>query len=176
MHSPLMSARRISGLTLRVLCLIVLSCNGGLEPPSTSGPATGGSFAGLITFLNWGAVDTLYDLRLVAFTSFPPGDIVTDVLQGRAVVYPALQNENPLALRGTDSLMYTVIAPARTFPYVVVAHRFGPDAFNDWRPVGQYDLDTNFSVPSSMIVEVGRITSGVDIVVDFANPPPVPGP
>jgi hypothetical protein len=128
-----------------------------------------------VTFSNWEAADSLYDLRLVAFSVYPPGeDIVTEVLQGRALVYPPLGNSNTLAERGADSVSYTIGVSPGTYPYVVVAQQFGPDVFQDWRAVGQYDLDTNLTLPSPVVVTEGVITQDIDIAVDFANLPPFP--
>jgi hypothetical protein len=156
---------------LLAFCLF-LGCNEGLEPPQQGGSTPSGTATGLITFLHWEAVDSLYDIRLVAFTVFPPQDILSEVLQGRAIVYPPLQAGQPLAPRGTDSLLYSISMPANTYPYVVIAHQFGPDVFSDWRPVGQYDLDTNLTIPSPLVVSDGQTTPGVDILVDFEHPPP----
>jgi hypothetical protein len=159
-----------------LLCTItVLSCDGGLAPPSEATVPTSGSFSGTITFTHWEVVDTLIDLRLVAFTVFPPTDIIGDILAGRAVVYPPLGSSEILADMGADSIHYTFAVQAGTYPYVAVAHQFGPDVFNDWRPVGQYDLDTNLTVPEEVVVNAGQDTPGIDIVVDFTNPPPFPG-
>ena len=169
-----MAATRVIARSLWLLFFALLSCDEGLGPSSqnVSGPPSG--FSGLITFRNWQVADSLYDLRLVAFTVFPPGDIVNEVLQGRALVYPALQTSDILAQRGTDSLRYSINASPKMYAYVVVAQRFGPDLYNDWRPVGQYDLDTILTVPSPIVVAAGKFTPDIDISVDFANPPPPP--
>ena len=164
---------RKSSLFLLLLCFLP-SCDEGLQPPQVGGSVALGTFTGLVTFTNWEAVDSLYDLRLVAFTVYPPDDILNEVLQGRAIVHPPLQTGQPFAARGTDSVSYSIVVPAKTYPYVVIAHQFGPDVFNDWRPVGQYDLDTNLTTPSSVVVVDGQTTPNINIIVDFENPPPLP--
>jgi hypothetical protein len=157
-----------------VLIVSLPSCDKGLQPTSeTLAPPETGAFAGLITFQNWQVADSLYDIRLVAFRVFPPGDIVNEVLQGRAVIYPSIGGDQ-LVTRNTDSLQYTVVAPAATYPYVAVAQQFGPDVFMDWRAVGQYDLDTILTEPSPVVVAVDDTLRDVDIHVDFANLPPSP--
>jgi hypothetical protein len=157
------------------LALLVPGCDKGLGPVGQqSTTELPGSFSGVITFQNWGALDSLYDLRLVAFRRFPPPDIIDEVLDGKAVVHPPLVTGGALTGRGTDSLSYKVSLAAGTYPYVVVALQFGPDLFNDWRPAGQYDLDTNLTVPSSVLVQSGQEAPNINIVVDFENPPPFP--
>jgi hypothetical protein len=159
--------------TLGILLILQSGCDEGLAPPETTGQPATGSFTGLVTFIGWSAVDSLYDLRLVAFTVFPPTDVIDEVLQGRAVVYPPL-GAGPLAMRGADSITYTLDLSPGVYPYVAIAQQFGPDLFADWRPVGQYDLDTNLAVPSPVSVSAGASTTGIDIRVDFENPPPDP--
>lgn len=154
-----------------VFVLLFAGCDGGLEPKGTS--ATTGTFTGLITFQNWQVADSVYDMRLIAFRVFPPANIVEEVLQGRAVVHPPLGGQQ-LASRGEDSLRYELTVAPGTFPYVVIAQQFGPNILADWRPVGQYDLDTNYAEPSPVHVVAGGVTSGIDIRVDFAHPPPPP--
>lgn len=157
-----------------ILVVSLLSCDKGLEPTSETSPLPqNGVFAGLITFRNWRVADSLYDIRLVAFRVFPPGDIVNEVLLGRAIIHPPIAG-GQLTTRNTDSLRYTVEAPAMTYPYVVVAQQFGPDLMTDWRAVGQYDLDTILTEPSPVVVTANDTLDGIDIHVDFSNPPPPP--
>lgn len=156
---------------LPILVLIVTGCDKGLEPKQVS--ATTGTFAGLITFHNWQVADSVYDMRLIAFRVFPPTNILEEVLQGRAIVYPPL-GSTQLARRGDDSMVYELTVAPGTYPYVVIAQQYGPNILADWRPVGQYDLDTNYTIPSPVQVTAGAVTSGIDISVDFAHPPPPP--
>lgn len=151
--------------------LAVIGCNDGITPPSTPPVVAQGSFSGMIRFLTWDSAGTVVDLRLVAFKHFPPGDIIQEVLQGRATVYPAL-GAGQLAPVGTDSLQYNITLPAQTYEFVVVAQQFGPDVMADWRPVGQFDLDSNFTVPSPVVVQANDTTRNIDILVDFDNLPP----
>lgn len=149
---------------------ILTGCNEGLAPRvETSG------ITGTIRYKHWPPQDSLYDLRLVAFKHFPPGNIVADVLQGKAVVYPPI-GDTALVPFYVDSLHYTVPLPGGKYEYVVIAQRYGPNILTDWRPVGQYDLDTNYAVPSPVVVLEGTLTRFVDINVDFRNPPPFPFP
>jgi hypothetical protein len=154
-----------------VLLGSVVSCDGGLAPPER---AAGPPFvSGLITYRNWPAADSIVDLRLVLFRNFPPGDIVQEVLSGRAVVYPAI-GDTSLIPFFVDSLAYLFTAPSGTYAYAVVAQQFGPNVQEDWRAVGQYDLDFDLSVPSPVTLTDGDTTRGIDIAVDFLNPPPTP--
>ena len=73
-----------------------------------------------------------------------------------------------------DSLRYAVTVPTGEFQYIAVAQQYGPNVRADWRSVGQYDLDSNLSVPSSIRVPLNDTLRNVDISVDFSKPPPQP--
>lgn len=154
--------------------VLFTACDKGIAPPAVSpAPNPNGSFSGTVTFQNWGVADTLYDLRLIAFIVFPPDDVIDEVLRGRAAVHPPLGG-GVLALAGADSVTYQLHLPAGIYPYIVVAQQFGPDLFNDWKPVGQYDLDSNLTDPTPIEITAGENLHDIDIIVDFANLPPIP--
>lgn len=154
-----------------ILSMLILSCDGGLEPPSS--PQMLGTMSGLITYHNWPPLDSLKDLRLVAFRNFPPRDIATEVLQGRAMVYPPL-GDSALVPFFVDSLRFLFTLPTGTYKYIAVAQQFGPGVTTDWRAVGQFDLDSNLVIPSPVEIMVNDTTEGININVDFRNPPPPP--
>jgi hypothetical protein len=152
------------------LMLAVAGCDEGLKPvPSVP---TGG-LSGLVSYHHWPPRDSLYDLRLVAFRTFPPRDIVGEVLQGNAFVYPGL-GDSALVPFFVDSLRYSITLPAGEYAYLVIAQQYGPNLNKDWRPVGQYDLDTNRAAPSPVTVVPDSTITNINIDVDFENPPPPP--
>ena len=168
------------GKTIIVLCgggLLWAACNKGVEPPSQGGsgvlPTGPGAITGTIKYRNWPQRDSLVDLRIVVFNRFPPTDIVHEVISGNAVVYPPL-GDTALVPFYVDSLRYKVILNAGTYPYVVVAQQFANNVLTDWRPVGQYDLDSNLLVPSPVTVAGNDTTRNINISVDFVNRPPPP--
>lgn len=163
-----MNCIRSAVLLVVTVALVLSGCNEGLAPRiETSG------ISGVIRYKNWPPPDSLRDLRLVAFKQFPPTNIILDVLQGRAIVYPGI-GDTALVPFYVDSLIYSAPLPAGRYEYVVIAQQYGPNVFTDWRPVGQYDLDSNYAVPSPVIVYEGATTRFIDFNVDFRNPPPFP--
>lgn len=155
--------------------LLACGCDEGLKPPAAGPAAAPGAMTGVVRFVNWDSAGTVFDLRLVAFRNFPPGDIVQEVLQGNAVVHPPLGG-SALATPGADSVAYSFLLPGGTYGYVAVAQQFGPDFMADWRAVGQYDADTNTTSPSPVAILSGEILPGIDITVDFDHLPPPPFP
>lgn len=156
---------------LAACSLLPVSCDQGLAPPAPGVlPAGRGAVTGVVRYRNWPPRDSLLDLRIVLFRNYPPGNIVSEVTQGRAAVHPPL-GDTALVPYFVDSLRYTLTAPSGVYQYVVVAQQFGPNLFTDWRLVGQYDLDSNFAVPSPVTVPDADTVRSVDINVDFARPP-----
>jgi hypothetical protein len=147
--------------------LFTLACDHGLAPPDPGSKKTG--ISGRITFANQPADTARYDLRLVAFTNFPPSDLITEVSEGEAVVYPAITEEGlPFDLDHIDYLME--VEPG-TIGYLVVAHQYGPNFMSDWQAVGQYDTTLTDSLPTAIVIEAGKMLTDIDINVDFNQLP-----
>jgi|WetSurMetagenome_2_1015567.scaffolds.fasta_scaffold84294_2 hypothetical protein len=161
-------------IILGCVMIFLLSCDKGVGPTQQAAtPAQSGYMAGTIRFQNWPPADSLVDLRLVAFQNFPPTNIVNEVLAGAAEVYPVLGDTNHLPYY-VSSTGYVAKFTARQYKYIVVAQRYGPGLTSDWRAVGQYDLDSNYAVPSAATVVANDTTRNININVDFRNPPPPP--
>ncbi len=168
-HHPL-TARHAGFL---FLLATVCGCDRGLEPTGPSAGTGPSAFTGVIRYAHWPPRDSLVDLRLIAFRSYPPGDIVTEVSSGNAIVYPPL-GDTALVPFYVDSLRYIVTGPPATYAYVVVAQQYGPNILSDWRAVGMYTHDPANAVPAAVTVPSGDTVRNVDINVDFSNPPPQP--
>ena len=158
-----------------VLCgaLLCAGCDQGVTPGSPAEIPTEGAIAGLITYRNWPPADSLFDLRIVAFREFPPGDVVGAVLGGKAIVYPGL-GDTALVPFFVDSLRFRFSLPTGEYKYLAVVHQFGSNIFSDWRAVGQYDTDADPLVPTPVVIPPGDTLRGILIPVDFLNRPPPP--
>lgn len=154
-----------------VLFLFFSACDDGLKPVPAYVPT--GTISGLITYHNWPPRDSLVDLRIVAFTQFPPSNVISSVLNGLAVVYPPV-GDTALVPFYVDSLRYGFRIRAGHYPYVIVAQQFGPDVMKQWRVVGQYDLDTTLTMPEAIDVQDQGVLQNISINVDFRNLPPQP--
>ena len=151
-----------------VVCFFCLnSCDHGIEPPKENRLITG--IEGTIFYSNWPPQDSVILLKLVIFKDFPPVDILSEVINGNAIVYPELLAETiPF---GQDSFSFQVQLETGTYGYIAVAQQYGPDVFNDWRAVGQYDITPADSLPSSITVTQDSLLRNIDIFVDFNNLP-----
>jgi len=172
-------------LRILLLCCLV-GCgqkfDGGLSPPTD---ITG--FSGTIYFKNWPDGSLLYELRMVAFNTYPSDSalIIQDVAYGEVAVYPPigppnLLKDTTLHLPGADSIRYVFTTLGGTnlkpglYPYVALAWRYGPNFLSDWRPAGLYTQGPGPFDAAPVRVLLHQITPNIDFTADFANPPPKP--
>lgn len=157
-----------------VLCAIALlassvACDTGLEPPRDT------ILSGTVTFVggpdSWPSGDSLFDLRVAAFTSYPPDNIVIDVLQGRAWF---TADSLPYNISSTEWTIVLPDPPPNSIKYLVVAQQFGPNFAEEWRAVGVYALTGERELPTEIRVTTGKTHTNLDIDVDFADLPPQP--
>jgi hypothetical protein len=143
------------------------ACDHGIAPPAEVLPAAG-KINGTISYSNWPEdLSSIRNLKVVVFTNFPPGNILEEVINGKAIVYPPELNES--LPKGVETTTYTMELPAGTYEYVVVAQQFG--GLYDWRAVGQYDTTPQDSLPTPIVVTGGSNMGNIDITVDFDNLP-----
>ncbi len=153
-----------------ILCSLI-SCDHGVDPKNEDKILQG--ISGTIYFENWPQQNTLLDLRLIVFSIYPPGDIFTEVTQGRAVVHPALGSSNNLPYN-VDSTDFTVELNTGTYEYIVIAQQFDTNVLEDWRAVGQYDTTSFDTIPTPIEIISNSIYSDMNIYVDFDSLPGQP--
>jgi hypothetical protein len=152
-----------------ILCFI--HCDKGLSPPDT--PQEKSGISGTVYFQNWPPLDSLFDIRVVIFQEYPPQNIVGEIISGRAFLYPSLNDTFRIPFN-IDSLFYAIELEPATYEYLVVAHQFGTDLYNDWQVVGQYDNTPQDSLPTTIHLDEGQLLTDLNIWVDFDNLPPQP--
>jgi len=160
------------GFFVALIGMLLWSCNKGLSPElaQPAGEITG--IEGTIYYQNWPPPDSLFDLRLVVFQHYPPGNILLELLGQQAFAYPPITDSLGLPLY-VDSTHFQMELPPGVYRYVVVAWRFGPTLYQDWAAAGHLDVDRDL-IPDSIAVLPGQLVRGIKILVDFKNRPPSP--
>jgi hypothetical protein len=162
----------------KYICLIIYiifflsfyTCDHGLKPTEEKSEMS--AISGTISYVNWPPTDNLYDLRLVVFNRYPPGDIFIELGEGRAFVYPAIgQDGLPLYV---DTTSYVMELDPGYYKYIAVAQQFGSNPFEDWLAAGQYDTLFTDELPTPITVISGEILEDINIYVDFDSLPPQP--
>jgi hypothetical protein len=165
---------RLRGIVCGSLLLFSVGCDSELGPL-----ADASGFSGVIRFKNWPSADSVHDMRIVVFEAYPSDSagILATLLAGHGAVYPAIGVKFPSFV---DSLPYTFTTTNGTnlqvgsYEYVIVAQQFGPNVLADWRPVGVYPAVAGSFIPAPVRVILHHIIPGIDMQVDFHNPPPKP--
>jgi len=150
-----------------LVLLILIGCDHGLEPAEPKDKITG--ISGTVYFQNWPSVDSLKHLRIVAFISFPPQDIFTELISETAFAYPAISDTGNLPYF-VDSVYYQFELAAGEYQYIAVAQHYETLLFSGWRAVGQYDTDAT-PEPTAVTVFEDSLLENIDINVDFKNLP-----
>jgi len=157
-----------------IFCVTFCGCTHGLEPAPA--PEVQPGFGGTVYFSNWPhpPADSVYDIRIVAFYKYPPLNIINEVLTGQAKIYPPIGGAAlPLFV---DSLSYIFdLDSSSTFQYVVIAMQYGSNTFVDWKVVGAYGYLNGVGSPEGVVVPENTFANGINIYVNFKNPPPTPG-
>ena len=167
-----LSCYKDARLTILILFFLTMfSCNHGLQPTEENTSKVSG-ISGTIRYINWPSEENLYDLRLIVFDRYPPGNIFDELGAKRAHVYPAI-GETGLPFY-VDSTNYVMELDSGYYEYVVLAQQYGSNVFQDWLAAGQYDTLLIDEIPTPIQVRSGEILEHVDIHVDFDNLPPQP--
>ena len=162
------------GILCGALTVWCAGCNSELGPLEEAS-----GFSGIIRFSNWPPADSVHDMRIVAFETYPADSagILATLVSGGGAVYPAIGVKFPTYV---DSLPYTFTTTDGTnlqvtnYEYVIVAQQYGPNVLADWRPVGVYQALQGAFIPAPVRVILHHVLPGCDIQVDFHNLPPKP--
>lgn len=163
---------------LVVFLLVLEGCHTGLAPINEPS-----GFKGVVRFTNWPPADSVRDLRIVAFESYPTdsANIITSLLNGTAAFYPDLgvrfetvfpRNAASASYEFTTKNGYNL--QLKNYTYIILAQQYGPNVFTDWRPAGVYAVRPNSFEPAPVRVLLHQMIPNINIDVDFDNPPPRP--
>jgi hypothetical protein len=161
-------------LTIIIFCLLFLSCDAGLAPPP---PAELG-FSGTVYFTpdSW-PKDSLISLWIFASQIYPldSAKVYSGLFSvpNTIFLYPGITQSLPLL--EVDSIPYSFPLSSGSYKYVGVIQQVSPDLINlgirVFRVVGFYKDSTNLSQPGSVRVNDNYQVKGININVDFRNPP-----
>ncbi len=167
-------------LATAILCSILISCSGGINPADYSQRA---SINGSLHFVRGAGranypVDSLYDLRVVAFRTQPKDtNLINEIGNGTAIFTPTLVDS---LFSYPAEISYSLEVPQNQlsngsieFRYIAVAQRYGPNILSDWRVIGLYSSDTLYT-PAILRIQSGVDHQHVDMDVDALKPPPQP--
>ncbi|MFA5805814.1 MAG: hypothetical protein WC879_14350 [Melioribacteraceae bacterium] len=166
-------------LLLIICCMLyfISGCDKGIEPePEKSPESEIIGFRGKVTFTgNWPAGITRThivvfknEIKSVDDFSFQNLAFVVDSIpyKSQEFIYNSVMNN-----------FFSFTLADGTYKYIVVAQSKTPSISlnrDDWFIVGVYYNNGDKSKPGTMTLQKGKITTGIDVNVDFNNPPPQP--
>ena len=158
-----------------IIVITLAGCDGGLAPPVAEKPG----FGGTIRFVRstWPPADSIFGLWM--FTSQTVPSDSSAIFAGlfadppTIYLYPGLTgslSEVPL-----DSVSYAIYPAAGTYVYTgIIQLTTSTISAGGLRVVGLYLKPGPGFVPETLRVESSEFLTGIDISVDFHNPPPQP--
>lgn len=163
-----------------VLCVVsVAGCNGGLSPTPAPKPGIGGT----IYFAKgtWPGTpvtpDSLANLWIFASEVYPLDSslVVSGLFSSTPTIflYPSFVANLPFYV---DSVQYFFPLPLGFYKYIGVIQHIDPFSFSisSLRVVGVAKNPADTTQPLQVNITQGSVTTGVDLHVDFRNPPPQP--
>ena len=161
-----------------ILCLLLLSCDGGLAPP----PPVELGFSGTVYFTpgSWPSADSLVGIMIFASKIYPldSATVFAGLFSNppSIFIYPSV-TESLLPFYA-DSISYSFPLSSGTYKYIGVVQQISSDLLTNgiriFRIVGFYKDSLNLSHPGSVIVNDIAQIKNINIQVDFNNPPPQP--
>lgn len=165
-------------LILIILCLLITSCDGGLAPPT---PMELG-FSGTVYFApgSWPSADSLINLWIFASKIYPldSAKVYSGLFSNSPTIflYPSISGS--LQPFNVDSIAYSFPLLTGTYKYIGVIQQtsfdFTDQGIRALRVVGFYKNSTDSSKPGIVEVNNNYQVKGINIDVDFRNPPPQP--
>jgi hypothetical protein len=159
---------------ISIFFLMIAGCDGGLTPPPPIEPG----FGGTIRFAKntWPPGDSLANLWLFASKIYPLDSslVFTGIFSDppQILVYPSLIENLPMF---RDSITYALPATPATFKYIGIIQHFRTEyTIRSMRVVGLYIDPQHPGQNGTVVVGENEFVGGIDINVDFHNPPPQP--
>lgn len=163
-------------LTAAVFIVLTLArCDGGLAPPEAQKPG----FGGTIRFVrsSWPPADKIFGLWVFTSQSVPSDStaIITGLFSNPPTIYLYPGLTGSLSEVPVDSVTYAIYPAEGTYVYTgVIQQTTASISAGGLRVVGLYVKPIPGFVPETLRVAGVEFITGIDIGVDFANPPPQP--
>ncbi len=146
-----------------------MACDEGLAPSEKEQKTY---LNGIVRYVNgknnWPPTDSCFAVRVVAFKSYPPQNIIKELSEGNA--YFTLSSL-PLFVDSSDFSLEIKNAPVE-LKYIVASLQYTNDLTSQ-KVIGVWSVNDNKFEPSGINIEKGKSYS-IEINVDFNELPPQP--
>jgi len=167
-----MKARLTAAL---IIVMTLTRCDGGLAPPVADKPG----FGGTIRFVrsSWPPADSIFGLWMFTSQNVPSDSsaIFAGLFSDPPTIYLYPGLTASLSEVPVDSVSYAIYPAAATYVYTGIIQQMTPAiSAGGLRVVGLYQKPGPGFVPETLRVVASEFITGIDINVDFQNPPPQP--
>ncbi|MGB9771219.1 MAG: hypothetical protein ACPLX7_04475 [Candidatus Kapaibacteriota bacterium] len=145
--------------------LFIFSCQEGVSPADGERESfVNGKIIVVSGIDSWPRPDSAKELRIIVVPSYPPYNILADILEGRAYLSDTLQ-------RFIDTIPYSVKIQKTPMEsaYILASLRFG--TILQQKMIGFYKKNPESKVPDSLYIDKGVNLQNLDIFIDFKNLP-----
>jgi hypothetical protein len=151
-----------------------VACDGGLEAVPPVEPGISGTV--IFSKNTWPPIDSVFNLWVFASQIYPLDSnsvfVGLFVPPPRIFLYPT--DRDRLAFN-VDSVQYIFPLPPAVYKYIGVIQRYRSElSVTSFRVVGLYNNPEKPDQPKQVVVREGELVSGVNMFVDFTNPPTQP--
>ena len=158
---------------LIIFSVSFISCDKGIEPYREETEADLTSFEGKVTFIGtW--PEGVMRTYIVVFSEPSRFDVSTL----NFIIGPIPYNSTEFIYNSIENNLGLIptLNPGE-YPYIIVAQSKTPElslSRKDWTVAGVYYLDGDTTNPGKVKIEKGKVTTGINIICDFNNPPVQP--
>ena len=160
-------------LLLAAITVALLSCDHGLAPLPSVQPGISGT---VIFEKNTWPSDSLVNLWVFASQVYPldSAKVFGGLFANPPTIYLYPESGGNLPFL-VDSVAYTFHLPPGTYGYIgVIQHLSADFSIHSLRVVGVYGTNAAPPAPLPVTVNDGQLVNGINIKVNFHNPPPQP--
>lgn len=152
-------------IVLFVLLFSLFSCQEGISPNDGAKESYVSGKLIVISGINsWPSEDSARELRVLVVPQYPPYNILSDILEGRAYLSDTLP-------RFKDTINYIVKIQKTPMPeaYILASLRYG--TIVQQRLIGFYKKIIENKIPDKLFIGKGINLKNLDIYIDFYNLP-----
>lgn len=155
-------------ITIFILLALFSGCDEGLKPPQQIKSYLKGTIYYIGGKDNWPPADSVQEIRVVAFKNYPPGDILSEIINNNAYFtldpLPTFVDKSDFSIE--------IHNPPVTIKYLVCALRYGN--ILEWKAIGFLKSKIDTTQPEQIEVKQNEVIDSLIIYVDFKNLPPQP--
>lgn len=147
------------------MLVFLLSCQEGVSPDDGAKESyISGKLIVISGTNSWPSQDSAKELRVLVVPRYPPYNILSDILEGRAYLSDTLAR-----FKDTVNYLVKIQKTPMTSAYILASLRYG--TIVQQRLIGFYKKNLESKTPDKLSIDKGVSLKNLDIYIDFYNLP-----